>query len=281
MMSQDLTSIRARQAILRGQRLKVLGAILTTLFVIAALGAGLLTWLHYRGTVRAPFGEFDIPASWARELPFAEMGIPDPSPCARGESHQDPRPERCSPDGSHVAYALEVGGAYHTLYISGRNDDDEIPIISVQESDPGSGRSFSFRWTSDSKGLLVHGSGPVRGTDRELPLVFSVDDGAFSEIRIPECTFDIERWQTGDPIERGKALPCLGGWETLYGWSDKRLYSVLGPPDDESRGYSSWYFELDPTAHLYQGRYTMMIGLSRSAGSPHVSDVVFKKWNTP
>ena len=44
-----------------------------------------------------------------------------------------------------------------------------IRVITIREADPGSGVSYGFAWTSDSRVLLMRGSGSFRG---EVPRPF-------------------------------------------------------------------------------------------------------------
>ena len=86
-----------------------------------------------------------------------------------------------SPDRSVAAYVSSerfglTGGGFHTIYVWDLETDQRRPVMSLWELDPGSGISFNYAWTRDSRALLIAGStsgvgrsgAPPRGPIRAL-----------------------------------------------------------------------------------------------------------------
>jgi hypothetical protein len=59
------------------------------------------------------------------------------------------------------------------------------PVVSIQEGDPGSGASHQYRWSADSRALLISGWGalPMRSTENPLSYVYVVDADAFYRVK--------------------------------------------------------------------------------------------------
>lgn len=78
-----------------------------------------------------------------------------------------------------------LGAGYYSIHLWHLEQDRLETILSLREADPGSGRSFWYRWSSDSK--AVHIGGSTGGLERrkraprELNLVYLVGEGTIYE----------------------------------------------------------------------------------------------------
>ena len=63
-----------------------------------------------------------------------------------------------SPDRTRVAFMRSERGGYHSIHVWRAADDGLSTVASVWEADPGSGPSFGYRWSADSRVLFVRGS---------------------------------------------------------------------------------------------------------------------------
>ena len=68
-----------------------------------------------------------------------------------------------SPDRRAAAYVSSqqgglTGGGFHTIYVWDLETDERKAVMSLWEVDPGSGISFRYAWTRDSRALLIAGS---------------------------------------------------------------------------------------------------------------------------
>ena len=99
-----------------------------------------------------------------------------------------------SPDRRHVAYLASANGfaGFHSLLISNVETGRSKRLFSLLEADPGSGISFQYRWSRDSRALLIAGAtqgftrfGPKRY--RSLRIVYLVDS---------EQLYDVDAVQT-------------------------------------------------------------------------------------
>lgn len=60
-----------------------------------------------------------------------------------------------------------LGASYYSLHLWEADSDRTPALISLHEADPGSGRSFSYRWSGDSRAFLL--SGETAGFERRKP----------------------------------------------------------------------------------------------------------------
>jgi len=72
-----------------------------------------------------------------------------------------------SPDGRSAAVLRRDEQGFCSIHVLRLADLQMDPAISIWESDPGSGVSFSYRWALDSKALLIEGThGGFHRSDR-------------------------------------------------------------------------------------------------------------------
>jgi hypothetical protein len=93
-----------------------------------------------------------------------------------------------SPDSRYLAFTREAVRAYHTLYVWNEQDRVLRSVVSVREGDPGSGRSHDYRWSRDSKALLISGWGalPLHDPERSLAYVYVVAEDIL--YKVPACS---------------------------------------------------------------------------------------------
>jgi hypothetical protein len=76
-----------------------------------------------------------------------------------------------------------LGGGFYSLYDWDFESDRVQTVLSLRESDPGSGRSFEYAWSSDSKAVRISGrtGGFARrgGAPRSLDLLYLVDGSVY------------------------------------------------------------------------------------------------------
>jgi hypothetical protein len=92
-----------------------------------------------------------------------------------------------SPDSRYLAFTREATRAYHTLYVWNEPDRLLRPVMSIQEGDPGSGPAHQYRWSRDSKALLISGWGalPFHEPEQNLAYVYVFAEDAL--YRVPAC----------------------------------------------------------------------------------------------
>ncbi len=82
---------------------------------------------------------------------------------------------KVSPDRERVAYLASENGfsGWHTLWVY--DGVASRAVVTLQESDPGSGVSFDWTWSRDGRALLVHGY--------DVRLVYLVDEAEIYDLR--------------------------------------------------------------------------------------------------
>ncbi len=79
-----------------------------------------------------------------------------------------------------------LGGSYYSLHLWDFDTDELETIVSLRESDPGSGRSFDYRWAKDSRAFQLTGrtGGFVRRQreGRDLNLIYLVGNPNLYEV---------------------------------------------------------------------------------------------------
>jgi hypothetical protein len=65
---------------------------------------------------------------------------------------------KIAPDHSHAAFWRTDGTGFHSLHIWDVNSGTVEDVISVWEADPGSGTSWDWNWSGDSKALGIKGT---------------------------------------------------------------------------------------------------------------------------
>jgi len=68
-----------------------------------------------------------------------------------------------SPDHKYVAYLTSANGfsGFHNVLVYKAKEGRSTRVLSLWEADPGSGTSFSCRWSDDSRALII--TGQARG----------------------------------------------------------------------------------------------------------------------
>jgi hypothetical protein len=102
-----------------------------------------------------------------------------------------------SPDRRYVAYLTSVNGysGFHNILVYKVDADRSVRVLSLWEADPGSGRSFSYSWSGDSKALLI--TGQVRGW---ASLADNLSDLHLVFLPEPEQLFDIEAQKASNSV---------------------------------------------------------------------------------
>jgi hypothetical protein len=140
----------------------------------AAFVAGLFGWYHllFAGVVwRMPKS---MPEAW-RYLEDVRALEADTGSWVQGRS----------PDGKSVLTLVEAARSFNTIHVLDRAFRVHA-IVSVRESDPGSGLSYRVGWTRDSKAVIVtgHGALPLGRTGR-VCLVYELEPERL--LRIQDC----------------------------------------------------------------------------------------------
>lgn len=104
--------------------------------------------------------------------------------------------EKEAPDGSgmvivetHARGLFATSQGWHTLWLEGTSQRRKI--LTLREGDPGSGPSFSFRWSRDSKAIFIWGwySGckcvGIPSAAEDLRLIYTVSDGQLWSVSLP------------------------------------------------------------------------------------------------
>lgn len=113
------------------------------------------------------------------DLPAPERTWSDPAP---GSDYKG------SPDSRFLAFTRQAVRDYHTIYVWDERDRVLRSVVSVREGDPGSGRSHHYRWSRDSKALLISGWGalPLHHPERNLAYVYVVAEDTL--YKVPACS---------------------------------------------------------------------------------------------
>ena len=264
-LEHSRAQLRKEQAKLRVARVRIAVAILGSLALLGGLFLLTRYGIHRLETVAAEVENQTIQDSWRREIAWSSALIPDPVECDRGQQQSGSQPEACSSDGRFEAYTKGGLGFWHTLYVRDRISRAETAIVSIQEHDPWSGRSFRFRFTTDSRGLIIIGRGPIRGFRGDLPLVYDLASRTLSSAKEDQCEFDQVAWKSGNLVMRGDQVQCLGVRSIWFTWYEERLVDRFGPPDEDSGRAMTWQFELGERANLYRGVYLLEVSIETFA----------------
>ena len=65
---------------------------------------------------------------------------------------------KIAPDRSKIAFWRRDGNGFHSLHVWDVKTDTIEDVISMWEIDPGSGTSWEWRWSADSKALNIQGA---------------------------------------------------------------------------------------------------------------------------
>jgi hypothetical protein len=89
-----------------------------------------------------------------------------------------------SPDSRYLAFTREAARAYHTIYVWNEPHRVLRSVVSVREGDPGSGQSHDYRWSRDSKALLISGWGalPLQSPELNLAYVYVVAEDTLYKV---------------------------------------------------------------------------------------------------
>src|SRR5262249_6687834 len=112
-------------------------------------------WLWWRGNVGGPAGGVDhLPPNGAE--PSAQP-LNEEQPYRPGTpAYSGPGWElHWSPDLSLAAVNTDVANSFHTINLFDPRTGAVRPIISIRESDPGSGASHRYAWSADSRALFI------------------------------------------------------------------------------------------------------------------------------
>jgi hypothetical protein len=94
-----------------------------------------------------------------------------------------------SPNRRHVAFLTSGNGmdGFHNIWIFDAVTGQSRRLLSLWETDPGSGTSFDYDWSHDSKALVIKGStqGFRRdrfGQYRKFILVYDLESSRFYDV---------------------------------------------------------------------------------------------------
>ena len=94
-----------------------------------------------------------------------------------------------SPNREHIAYLVSANGfsGSHTLSLYNCASQQSAPVLSLEEADPGSGISFSYRWSKDSKALLFEGgthgiTSHQYNKTGHFAFIYSIENGVLYDI---------------------------------------------------------------------------------------------------
>jgi hypothetical protein len=161
--------------------------------VVPVAAGGLLVW-----TISILYGYWGIVVRWPREgvdpLYSVEMVQGQPAAAAPSTRWSDPAPGWYyvgSPDGRYLALTRSTRRAYHTVFVWDERNRVLHEVVSVQEGDPGSGASHQYRWSSDSRALLISGWGslPLHATENPLSYAYVVEQ---------DVLYRVPKWQRID-----------------------------------------------------------------------------------
>ena len=68
-----------------------------------------------------------------------------------------------SPNRRYVARSDSTAWAEERITVTDTQSGRVVPIVTIRETDPGSGRSHQIAWTADGSALMIAGSGSLRG----------------------------------------------------------------------------------------------------------------------
>jgi hypothetical protein len=133
---------------------------------------------------------------WPRDgvdpLYVAELVDGQPArPAPPGATWTDPEPGGQyvgSPDGRYLALTRDARRAYHTVFVWDERTRSLRPVVSIQEGDPGSGASHQYRWSADSRALLISGWGALSLHEVENPLSYAYVIEEDALYRVPHYT---------------------------------------------------------------------------------------------
>ncbi len=121
------------------------------------------------------------------ELNSESSAMPYVSEFLAGDYRQD---ENTAPDGRGEVVLQTHGpivwlAACHSLWLEGRGKRRRI--ISLREADPGSGLSFSWRWSSDSNAIFISGQHSGFGCENDelfqsFSLIYTANDDKLWEV---------------------------------------------------------------------------------------------------
>jgi len=132
------------------------------LLLLCTLAGGLAWWL----AVRTPAGV------------IVREPVLDPRAAAyMREFTQRPKRTPSTPKFSPDSRWIVVDSAFRESYLTIRVFDAQtrgvLPVVTIREADPGSGRSVRMGWSSDSRALIIRGAGALwRQENRTLCLVY-------------------------------------------------------------------------------------------------------------
>jgi len=96
-----------------------------------------------------------------------------------------------------LAVTTDAGRYFRTVSVWDERAKRLMPVISIEDADPESGRAFRYAWSQDSKALLIFGWGAPLDAEvtkvvqrRRVCFVFKPENEAFLEISPCERT----RW---------------------------------------------------------------------------------------
>ena len=108
---------------------------------------------------------------------------PRPDPIARAyfdavaPQHELDALQWPSPNRRFVAHSDSTGWAEERITVTDTRSGRVIPIVTIRETDPGSGRSHHLAWTADGAALRIAGSGALRRTrPTSLCLVYRLEE---------------------------------------------------------------------------------------------------------
>lgn len=107
---------------------------------------------------RAPVEVSDV-SIYGDELRGATLNPPEPThqPEYKGSGHY----VRWSHSGALAAVTTYARGYYKTVSVWDEREGEAVPVVSIEDHDPGSGRAFRYAWSGDDKALLIYGYGRV------------------------------------------------------------------------------------------------------------------------
>ncbi len=110
---------------------------------------------------------------------------------AYGAEACESRVATATPENPHQGWftvlTRDASRAFHSTYLWDQRYGSLMHVVSVQESDPGSGRSDAVHWSRDGRALLITGSGrlPLQRSTGPLALAYVIDSGTLHEL--PAC----------------------------------------------------------------------------------------------
>jgi hypothetical protein len=100
--------------------------------------------------------------------------------------HITSAPFSASADRRYLAFDTEAARSFRTINVWDSRNERLAAVVSIQESDPGSGASHAVAWSGDSRALLIFGRGRLPfETEGPLCLVYVPEAAAL--YRITPC----------------------------------------------------------------------------------------------